>query len=398
MRRGSEDNVLSNPTVIDAAGNARLDGFDNTRKDTVETGEIGIRGKFQTGSVGHTVSANFAAYSLNLRSAFTFGFGNGATNIYNPVSIARPANTFPGGNLDAPKTTEKTDLSSFAVADTMSFAQDRLLVTLGARQQQVKDKSFDGVSGAQIASYDESATTPLVAFVFKATEHISLYANYAESLTKAPIASGFPPPSNAGQAFPPIKSKQKEVGLKYDGGSVGAALAYFTVDQPLALLENNVFSVDGKQRNSGVELTVFGAPAKNVRVLGGVTLLNSEQVRTSNGLNQGKDAIGVPDTQLNLGGEWDIPGMERLTLTSRVLYTSSQFMDSANEQEVPSWTRVDVGARYRVDMGTKLLTLRAGIENLMGRDYWASVGGFPGSGYLVLGNPRTYTVTATVDF
>jgi iron complex outermembrane receptor protein len=332
-----------------------------------------------------------------LKSAFAFDSG-GTTNIYRPISQPQLAVT-PTGNLNSPLTTEKTDLASFAVADTMSFMQDRILLTLGARQQQVKDKTYDTATGAQTASYDEDAITPLVAFVFKATEHISLYANYAESLTKGPIAAAFgTPPTNVGQAFAPTKTKQKEIGLKYDGGSVGATLAYFTVDQPLSIIENNVFSVDGKQRNKGVELTVFGAPAKNVRVLGGVTLMDSEQVRTANGVNQGKDAIGVPDTQLNLGGEWDVPGMERLTLTSRVLYTSSQFMDSANEQEVPSWTRVDVGARYRVDMGTKLLTLRAGIENLMGRDYWASVGGFPGSGYLVLGNPRTYTVTATVDF
>ena len=43
-------------------------------------------------------------------------------------------------------------------------------------------------------------------------------------------------------------------------------------------------------------------------------------------------------------------------------------------------------------------TLRAGIENLFDRDYWASAGGYPNFGYLVLANPRTYTVTATLDF
>ncbi|HVY07443.1 MAG TPA: TonB-dependent receptor [Burkholderiales bacterium] len=396
MRRGSEDNVLSLPTVIDAAGNARLDGFDNTREDKVQTGELGIRWKFHTGAVSHSLAANYSAYTIDIKSAFAFGFGNGATNIYNPVAIPRPANGFVSGDLDSPRTTEKTDLSSFALADTLGFIDDRLLVTLGARQQNIKDKNYDGSTGALLSDYDQDATTPLVAAVFKITPKVSVYANYVESLTKgqvAPIGT-----NNVGQSIEPFKSKQKEVGLKYDGGSIGGTLAVFSTTLPLAITENSVFSANGEQRNRGIELTAYGEPVKHVRILGGVTLLESEQTRTANGVNEGKDAIGVPHTQVNLGGEWDIPGMERLTLTGRVIHTSTQFLDGANQQEIPDWTRVDVGARYVVDMGSKLLTLRAGIENLFDKDYWASAGGFPGSGYLVLANPRTYTVTATLDF
>jgi iron complex outermembrane receptor protein len=44
------------------------------------------------------------------------------------------------------------------------------------------------------------------------------------------------------------------------------------------------------------------------------------------------------------------------------------------------------------------VTLRARIDNVADRDYWASVGGYPGSGYLVLGNPRTFSLTASVNF
>ncbi|HEX4985043.1 MAG TPA: TonB-dependent siderophore receptor [Burkholderiales bacterium] len=396
MRRGSENNSLSLPTVTDAAGNARLDGFDNTREDTVQTGEVGIRGKFHTGGVSHSVSANYSAYALDLKSAFTFGFGNGATNIYSPVAIAKPANGFAGGNLDSPLTTEKTELSSFAVADTLGFVDDRLLLTLGARQQNISDKNYDSSTGALLSDYDDDAVTPLVAAMFRITPQVSVYANYVESLSKGQNAPAGT--INAGQSIAPFKSRQKEVGVKYDGGSIGGSIAMFTTDLPLAIIENSVFSTDGEQRNRGVEFTVFGEPVRHVRVLGGVTFLDSEQVRTANGVNQGKEAIGIPDTQLNLDGEWDIPGMERLTLTGRVLYTSSQYLDAANTQEMPSWTRVDVGARYVVDMGPKALTLRAGIENLFDRDYWASAGGYPGQGYLVLANPRTYTLTATLGF
>ena len=48
--------------------------------------------------------------------------------------------------------------------------------------------------------------------------------------------------------------------------------------------------------------------------------------------------------------------------------------------------------------GTALATFRARVDNVTDRNYWASVGGYPGYGYLVLGAPRTFTVSATIDF
>jgi iron complex outermembrane receptor protein len=54
--------------------------------------------------------------------------------------------------------------------------------------------------------------------------------------------------------------------------------------------------------------------------------------------------------------------------------------------------------RYITDIDGRAVTLRARVENLADRDYWASVGGYPGSGYLAAGAPRTLGVSASVDF
>jgi iron complex outermembrane receptor protein len=401
MRQGSEDNALAGVTVTNTAGDAAIQGFDNTREDSIVTGEVGIRGKFRTGSIGHTLAANVSAYSAEIKNAYACCSPLPGTNIYHPVDVTRVPNTaFTGGNLDDPLKQHTTDLLSVAVADTLAFIDDRLLVSVGVRHQQIKDKTFNYNTGAldPNGSYDEEAFTPLLGVVYKIVPSVSVYGNYVESLTKGPVASGFPPPSNVGQAFAPTKVKQTEIGAKYDSGSLGATVALFSTDLPLSIVENNVFSVDGEQRNRGVELTAFGEPVRGVRVLGGVTFLDAEQTRTSNGVNQGKKAIGVPDTQLNVGGEWDLPWVERLTVTGRVLYTSTQYLDGGNTQELPSWTRLDLGARYLVDMGSQLLTLRAAVENVTDENYWASAGGYPGAGYLVMGSPRTFVVNASLDF
>ena len=79
-------------------------------------------------------------------------------------------------------------------------------------------------------------------------------------------------------------------------------------------------------------------------------------------------------------------------------YTGSRYADDTNTLKVDDWTTMDIGARYLMQLGNQDLTLRARVHNIFDRDYWSSVGGFPGNGYLVLGAPRTVTLSATMDF
>jgi len=77
-----------------------------------------------------------------------------------------------------------------------------------------------------------------------------------------------------------------------------------------------------------------------------------------------------------------------------MVHTGKQYLDTANTQEVPAWTRFDAGVRYGFQAGSQAVVLRANIENLADKNYWASATG----GYLTLGAPRTLTLSATVDF
>jgi iron complex outermembrane recepter protein len=61
-------------------------------------------------------------------------------------------------------------------------------------------------------------------------------------------------------------------------------------------------------------------------------------------------------------------------------------------------TSLDVGARYDATLQGRLVTFRARIDNLTNRNHWVSVGGYPGIGYLVVGAPRTVSLSASVDF
>lgn len=399
MRTGDESNVISSPTVIAPDGSATMSRFDNEREDRVRTDELGVRTALRTGALSHKLSASLSGYHFESKNAYAMsGWPGLATNIYRPQDSAPPAATaWVGGDLRDPLLVQKTILSSVALADTIGFMDERLLLTLGARHQTIKDVGYDYNTGAPGALYDESELTPVAGLVYKPMPGVSVYANYSEALQKGPVAFGTDIVNN-GEVFAPFVSRQKEVGVKVDGGRLGMTAALFTTAQPSAFIEDRRFGVFGEQRNRGLELSVFGTPVRGLRLLGGLTLLDAEQRETAGGRNEGKDVIGVPEAQLNLGADWEVPGVRGLSLNARVLHTSNQYADAANTQQVPSWTRLDIGANYTMRVNDRDLTLRARVDNLTDRDYWASAGGYPGFGYLVQGAPRSVTVSATMDF
>jgi len=392
MRQGDESAVFANPTVTAADGSTSTYRFDNTRKDAIRTAELGVRTRLETGAVKHSLSASASSYRAKSKNAYAFSdFSGFAGKLYSPSEVAAPsADFFTGGVLSAPLLTEETKTSSLAVADVLSFAQDTVLLTLGARQQKIESYSYDYNSGAQTAGYAESRVTPVAGAVFKATKELSLYATYIEGLVKGDTAPANS--ANPGEVFAPYQSKQTEVGLKLDTGRLGGTLSAFSTRKPAASLNatTNRFEVTSQQRYRGAELSVFGEALPGLKLLGGVSLLHTDL--------DGKDGIGAPKSQANVGVEWAVPGVEGLSLNGRVTQTASQFADKDNTQTVPAWTRLDIGARYLLAIGEHPLTLRARLDNVADRNYWASAGGYPGAGYLTLGAPRTLVVSATYEF
>jgi iron complex outermembrane receptor protein len=355
--------------------------------------EAGFRTVVRTGAVEHQIA--LAAMRLDREDGVVYVFDSSIvgglpptpSNLYSPTILPAPdaLGTFP----NIPKTSEAV-LTSFALADTLSFAEGRTLLTLGARLQSVEVESFDSL-GAVTTSYDEKATSPAAGLIFKARENISLYGNYSEGLSRGPTAPALS--VNAGEVFPPFKTKQTEVGVKIDHGTFMNTLALFEIEQPSGITnpETMVFSLAGERVHRGLEINTFGAPARDVRLLGGVTFMDAELARTQGGFNDGHTPAGVSKFTASLGGEWDVPALHGLTLVLRGIYASSFFIDNSDGLEAPSRTTFDVGARYTSTAAGRALILRLNVENVSDEAYWNSF-------YLYRGAPRTVLLSATVGF
>ncbi|WP_439495335.1 TonB-dependent receptor [Bosea sp. (in: a-proteobacteria)] len=378
--------------------NAPLPTILNSRGDTTQapqyfdmtidrrTYDAGFRARFDTGFVKHALTFQASYYHEDTDRALTAGRAF-SSNIY------VPALTAPQFATRAQRIRlSDSELTSIALADTLSVLDERIALTLGVRRQSVESTNYSTVTGAVTSRYDESATTPLVGLVLRPHQNVSFYANYVEGLSRGDIAPTTA--SNAGETFAPYRTKQYEAGVKLQYGSFGATLAGFQITKPSGELNGNLFVVGGEQRVRGLEFNIYGEVAPGLRLLGGLALLDGKLTKTAVMANRGNDPIGVPSTQFNLGAEWDVPWLKDLTLTGTLVYTGKQYIDAANTQSLPDWARVDIGARYATEIAGRKTTFRATVQNVTAEKYWSSVASF---GTFYLGAPRTYRLSMSVD-
>lgn len=384
--------------ISNAAGDMETT-LGHVRDDNKRTSmELGLNGHFQTASVNHQIAANLTRYEEDYRLNAKRLSGTYSTNIYNTVWGSRP-------DIDAQavsavsETTTKTTLSSYGLADTLSFAEDKYQLTLGARYQQVKTKNTGYMSRGPRTlpvndKYDKSVITPSAALLVKLTDNLSAYANYIEGLSKGATAPA--DADNVGKIFSPYKTKQKELGFKLDLGDFTHTVSIFEIERPTSYTDTdtNIFGYYGEQRNRGVEWGFFGSPVDNVRLMGGLTFLDAEITSAEESSQVGNQASGVSDWEAKLGTEWDTPYIQNLTLTAKANMVSEQYLGNDNAQSLPGYTIFGLGARYTTAINTMPLTIRANIDNVLDKATWTT------ASYkaLALVKGRTLKLSAAVEF
>lgn len=354
--------------------------------------EAGLRLNFNTASVAHELVlqashlSQGAGTNTNAGKAYT-------TSIYNPVYAAMPAVP-----ADPSKSSENT-FSSLALVDTLSMLNDALRFTLGLRHQSVKTTNYAATGAVSGTPYDKSAVTPALGVVFKPWgPNVSLYANYVQGLSKGDSIST--PTYVRNYTFAPYKTVQKELGVKWNTGTFTHTASLFEISKPMLLAVATSAGTDatdgGEKRVRGLEWNTFGEVARGVRLLGGISYLQGVQTQTAKGQYNGFDAVGVPRWQASLAAEWDTP-VPGLTLSGRAMAASSQYLNAANTLKIPGWGVLDLGARYATKLGGRSTVFRLNVANALNRAYYN--GSFSDTTPIAtLGQPRTVSLSATVDF
>ncbi|SDF31985.1 TonB-dependent receptor [Sporomusa acidovorans] len=351
--------------------------------------QIGTRGKIAGGAVTHNVTLAMDKSWRNRESAKTTKNETiGTGNLYDGfVQNRLPNDDYTTGLA------EKQKLWGWSLVDNIEYQKWQLL--LGVHKHFATVNSYTPTTGKKTASVDSDAFCPTYGIVYKPAANLSLYASHSENFNKgAVVGSGY---TNAGDILAPAKTKQNEIGVKYEHAGMLTTLSFFDIEQANSIdvadpgNSNRYYLLqDGRERHKGVELSASGSLGRKWNVLGGLTFLDATQEKTKGGQYDGYDVSGRAKWNAVAGLEYQ--ANDRLSIIGRARYTGKSTINY-EKITVPGYTTFDLGLKYKMKIERTPAVLSLMCYNLTNKDYWMAARG----DQVYVSLPRTIVLSAQFD-
>ncbi|TWC71953.1 iron complex outermembrane receptor protein [Herbaspirillum sp. SJZ099] len=372
-------------SLTDAAGNYADWRSDSREGHVFDQWQAMLEGNVKTGFLEHqlVLGASWQKQVNNYSVAQYYqqiGSGNLYTQNTNAHDSSTDLQTYHAGII--------TQQAVFA-SDTLKFS-DRWSLLAGARYNEFQQDSFDA-TGARTARYDKSALTPTVALMFKPEPNTTVYGSYVESLEQG----GTPATTNTnyGQQLKPLMSKQYEVGVKTDQRLWSATAALFRIERAAEYTDSGGALVqDGQSDYQGLELG--GALKLGSQWQLGSSLMFLDSKYSKGSAYTGNRVAGAPDMVATAQLSYLVPQLAGLKLMADAKYTGNTMLRAANDLKAPGYALFNLGASYTTRIGKYDTTFRAAVNNLLDKRYWQ----YQWENYIKPGDPRTFSVSAKVDF
>lgn len=404
---------FASPTVTSSgltynSGRARLT---DQRFKTLSM-NLTARGEFETGPVSHNWSTAFDRID---RKRTTY---QGARQTQNrvidpsldiPTQLAKLDSNLGSAWNTTPSLDTVIKVNSLAVSDTLGFADNKYRLTLGGRFQAVEQKNK--LNGRKA---DASRFSPMLMAAWVPQPDLVVYGNYMEDLEPSDIRTD--DDAHVTMADPRV-SRQFEVGVRKNWGDFVTTLNAFQIKRPgywrgnttsgtaFAARKNAGLAYSGSEqgieRSRGIEFNTYANLLnKTLRPTFGLMYLQSTVKDYPNFADNLVNGVQVANPRViaKAGVEWDTPFAKGLTLNGNVSYFGKSYQDTQKQYAFPSYTLVDVGARYKTKLGKNTLTVSSSVENLFNKNYWQVQRGQYDRSFAVVGMPRTYWLKAELDF
>jgi len=275
------------------------------------------------------------------------------------------------------------------VATRISLA-DPLHVILGARYTNWNRETLN-------AEMEKNNTTPYGGVIWDFYDNWSAYASYTSVFQPQDYQDA------TGGYLSPVIGKNYEAGVKSDwlNSRLTTSISVFRSELDNVAEATGATNPDtgnviyvGKSGvvSRGVEFEVNGALTDNWQMTFGGTTYVAEDRDGENYNSQ------LPRTSFNLFTSYRLPMLDQLTLGGGVNWQSKTYKDVGAPDGNGTWRArqgsyalVDLFARYDV---TKNLSVQGNLNNLFDKEYDENVG----SGGIVYGEPRSFSVTASYRF
>ena len=386
---------------------------------------LSARGEFETGPVTHNWSTAFDRIIRQRKTIDGSGKGNNKAEVKANGNIEHQLASFTADYPNSWKNSATKDanikVNSLALSDTLGFADNKYRLTLGVRFQAVeytdKKKSQSG---------DAKRFSPMLMAAWVPQPDLVVYGNYMEDLEPADIKDDGTGDTTMAK---PRVSRQFEIGVRKNWGNFVTTLNAFQIKRPgywrgqtttdpktekktLTYGNNSDFArykaqggadgdEQGMERSRGIEFNTYANLLnKTLRPTLGLMYLQSTVKDYPNSRDMLVNGVQVANPRViaKAGVEWDTPFAKGLTLNGNVSYFGKSYQDTKKQYAFPSYTLVDVGARYKTKLGKNTLTVSSSVENLFNKNYWQVQRGQFDRSFAVVGMPRTYWLKAELDF
>ena len=404
---------FASPTVTSSgltynSGRARLT---DQRFKTLSM-NLTARGEFETGPVSHNWSAAFDRID---RKRTTYqGARQTRSSVIDPsldipTQLAKLDSNLGTAWSATPSVDTVIKVNSLAVSDTLGFVDNKYRLTLGGRFQAVEQKNK--LNGRKA---DASRFSPMLMAAWVPQPDLVVYGNYMEDLEPSDIRTD--DDGHVTMADPRV-SRQFEVGVRKNWGDFVTTLNAFQIKRPGYWRGNTTSGTDfamrknaglaysgseqGMERSRGIEFNTYANLLnKTLRPSFGLMYLQSTVKDYPNFADNLVNGVQVANPRViaKAGVEWDTPFAKGLTLNGNVSYFGKSYQDTQKQYAFPSYTLVDVGARYKTKLGKNTLTVSSSVENLFNKNYWQVQRGQYDRSFAVVGMPRTYWLKAELDF
>ena len=404
---------FASPTVTSSgltynSGRARLT---DQRFKTLSM-NLTARGEFETGPVSHNWSTAFDRIDRK-RTTYQGARQTRSSvidpNIDIPTQLAKLDSNLGSAWSATPSLDTVIKVNSLAVSDTLGFADNKYRLTLGGRFQAVEQKNK--LNGRKA---DASRFSPMLMAAWVPQPDLVVYGNYMEDLEPSDIRTD--DDGHVTMADPRV-SRQFEVGVRKNWGDFVTTLNAFQIKRPGYWRGNTTSGTDfaarknaglaysgseqGMERSRGIEFNTYANLLnKTLRPTFGLMYLQSTVKDYPNFADNLVNGVQVANPRViaKAGVEWDTPFAKGLTLNGNVSYFGKSYQDTQKQYAFPSYTLVDVGARYKTKLGKNTLTVSSSVENLFNKNYWQVQRGQYDRSFAVVGMPRTYWLKAELDF
>ncbi|MES2889802.1 MAG: TonB-dependent siderophore receptor [Pseudomonadota bacterium] len=315
-----------------------------------------LRGDLKTGAVGHTLVAGVehvkkeAGYDFRRDRSSSY-----AIDLFNPVY-----NQYGRPRAPQDRYENNADSQSLYLQDLLALGEQwRLLAGLRHTRYEQNDRGLDGGSvgpnGESVSTVARSETTPRLGVVFKATPEQSVFVSYAQSFKPQFNATNLAP----GSSRDAEQGEQHELGYKYtaqDERLVAGATLFQIRKQNVATtdpLDADRFVLTGEQRVRGLEFDVNAKLGNRWSLIASYAHLDAVVTRDNN-LPVGDQLVNTPRHQASVWVRHDFESLPGFGVGVGGYHVGKREAELPNTWTVPSYTRLDASAYWRVDAKTDL--------------------------------------------